>query len=350
MVKFELEDDDFNEKESKTTKKVGDLIKDKIKTNMNHTRICPECGEEKVIIELVEMCIDCVNKTADNTIIPKKEDSKELKHEENEEELIEITPLEVYKKQYPKKKPIYQRGGKEVETKHFKAWKNENAETLQTAKEIEELVEKNDDDGEFDKEMILFLDSFCIHAKQAKKYKGTIKTGKGINTEFLKWYLNNTKKDFTKLLDYKKMGVKNQRIVREFLEIKDDKKQENVKKDGKAKKTVKSEPIIKKSGKTLDKISDHRRKSMKKFVSGLKEDGKEFDFLVLKDMTVEILKKDLQNIPEKELQMCFYLVVSQVEFLYKLMISKMTFKSDDLPTDGQIEAIKQIEFMLGKVE
>ena len=350
MVKFELEDDDFSEKESKTTKKLDDLLKDKTKTDMNHTRICPECKQEKVIIELVDMCIDCVNKTADNTIISKKKDSKELEHEENEEELIEITPLEVYKKQYPNKKPIYQRGGKEVESKHYQVWKEENAEILQTAREIEVLLENDDDDGEFDKEMIFFLDSFCIHAEQAKKYKGTIKTGKGINTEFLKWYLNNTKKDFIKLLDYKKMGVKNQRIVKEFLEIKDDKKQENIKKDGKAKRTVKSEPIIKKSSKTLDKIDDHRRKSMKKFVSGLRNDGKEFDFLVLKDMTMEIIKKDLQIIPEKELQMCFYLVVSQVEFLYKLMISKMTFKSDDLPTDGQIEAIKQIEFMLGKVE
>jgi hypothetical protein len=98
----------------------------------------------------------------------------------------------------------------------------------------------------------------------------------------------------------------------------------------------------------MDKIDDRRIKSMKSFVSGLKEDGKEFDFTILKDMTMEIFKEDLQGIPPKELQMCFYMVMSQVEFLYTLMSEKMDFNVDNMPTDGQIESIKQIKNMLGK--
>ena len=348
MVKFEIEEDDHNKSEPTFTKKVGDQLEEKTETTMNHTRKCPECGEIKVIIELMEMCVDCVNKTSmevdndtkETAVLTMTEEITEI--EETEEEILDIKDVvAIYKKQYPKKKPVYQRGGESVESKHFQAWKKKYESELETVEEIAEMVENET----VDKEIVQFLDTFCISAIEAEKYKGSIKTGKGINPEFLKWYLNNAKPNLTKHIDYKKMGVKNQRIVKEFLDIEDD---NNQKDDKKSKETVKSEPIVKKSSKTLDKIDDHRRKSMKSFVNGLKKDGKEFDFSVLKDISMQTLKDNLQEIPPKELQMCFYLVMSQVEFLYTLMSEKMDFNIDNMPTDGQIESIGQIKNMLGK--
>ena len=353
MVKFELDDGSSDKKEPKDSKKVLDQLKDIPKTNMDHTRICPECGEMKVIVELVEMCIDCVNNTAENTIKTKKKGFKEVKSEDvkqkDEDSSDYETPLEIYKKQYPKKKPIYQRGGKDVESKHYQAWKKENEDQLTTAEDIKVLMEADEKQETISRDMVLFLDNFCIHGETAKKYKGAIKSGKGINTEFLKWYLENAKKDHLKHIDYKKMNVKNQIIVKDILDIKDDKEEPDEKKTTKKKGTTILETITKKSSKTLDKIDDHRGKIIKDFVSGLRADGTEFDFSILKDMTVQTFKDNLHQIPAKELQMCFYMVLSNVEFLYILMSNKMDFKPEHIPLpDDQIKAIKIIKNFLGK--